>query len=118
MKPIQIVSFGMALLFLTSCGIAVPEKYKSITGKWMGSKMTMVITSEGEVQTLKMTTESNVAGTLGEEVNGPLREIDDNHFVIGPGSFSVQEFKINRLPWEEDGVWYFEVDGNVMKKME
>lgn len=115
-KTSVLLLFAFTILTIAGCGIEVPSEYKDVVGEWMGPTLTIKITSEGEVMTLQ--SEGKVeAGSVHEEINGPLQEITDDHFTFGPGSFT-KEFKIDKLPYEENGTWYWEVEGEKLRKLD
>ncbi len=100
-----------ALQVLTSCSTENKKDAADVAGKWEGENASMEITAEGNVK-YKTFDEG-----FHEEYTGYLSEITEDSLKLNL-LFMTKNFRINRMPYEENGETWFEVEGEKMKKVE
>ena len=108
MKKVLVIALIALVTVFTSCGSKTPltEDQKEYAGKWFASDGTWLQIYNNGGGDFKMSS-SNVTG--GSTV------ITDNTITIGLLGLDT-EFEIDESPYELDGAWYMELDGNLYIK--
>ncbi|MGB1248382.1 MAG: hypothetical protein ACPG4Z_05820 [Chitinophagales bacterium] len=100
----------LAILFLTfiSCADKTPlsEENKDFAGKWFANDGTWIQIYNNGGGSFELSNSS---------VDGGATTITDSTVVIGLFGIDAT-FEINEKPYEEDGQWYMELDGNLYYK--
>lgn len=117
-----VLSIGLALM-LTACGKTNPmlEQHPDYIGNWQSSTDTLKIEKNGQV-TYKhnehqdqKTPESEVSLTEHSDIKAAITQFDDNSFEIGQGELG-KSFKVDHVPYKENGQWKMQVNGQVYTK--
>ncbi len=72
-----IVTTILLLLFLSGCGIDVPEDKSSYIGEWQSKEMYLLILQDGSVKYKRLKKGATVS------VTGPIQEFQGDNFVVG-----------------------------------
>ena len=106
-----IVTTVLPLLFLSGCGISVPEDKSSYVGEWQSKEMYLLILQDGSVKYKRLKKGATVS------VTGPIQEFQGDNFVVGIAFFKTM-FEVAKTPYHEDGVWKMVVDGVELTKVQ
>jgi hypothetical protein len=92
-------------VMLAACsGIAVPADKARYVGQWKGLGMDLTITPDGGVDYKR------VSGSGSASVTAPLQSFDGDDFIVGIWMFTTR-FKVNKPPYQDDGMWKMIVEG-------
>jgi hypothetical protein len=106
-----IVTTILVLLFLSGCGIDVPEEKSNYVGAWESKEMSLLILQDGSVKYKRL----KKGGTVS--VTGPIQEFQGDDFVVGIAFFKTT-FEVSNPPYQEDGEWKMVVDGVELTKLQ
>jgi hypothetical protein len=106
-----IVSTILLVLFLSGCGIPVPEEKSDYVGAWESREMSLLILQDGSVEYKRL----KKGGTVS--VTGPIQEFQGDDFVVGI-AFLKTTFEVSQPPYEENGEWKMVVDGVKLVKVQ
>jgi hypothetical protein len=94
----------VAMALLAACAKPIPAEHRDLVGTWEGPGMTLQVTADG-----RLSYHRNKAG--GDvSIQAPIQQISPGRFTAGVGPL-VTEFKLDRAPTLENGVWTMTVDG-------
>ena len=108
MRNILIIALVAVAAVFTSCGSKTPltDSQKIYAGKWVANDGTWLQIYNNGGGDFK---QSN------SNVTGGSATITDNTITIG--LFGINsEYSIDKVPFEENGVWLMELDGNTYQK--
>jgi len=106
-----VVTTILLLLFLSGCGIDVPEDKSSYVGEWQSKEMSLLILQDGSVKYKRLKKGATVS------VTGPIQEFQGDDFVVGVAFFKTT-FEVSKPPYEEDGEWKMVVDDVELTKVQ
>ncbi len=95
---------AVSLLLLAACGIEIPQDKASYVGDWAGAKMSLSISSEGQLDYKFQD------GAINKSINAPLKAFEGDNFVAGVGPLETT-FIVSQTPHQENGEWVMVVDG-------
>ncbi len=101
-SPIPVVIFILFSSLITGCGIPIPEEKNEYIGLWDAPNMSLLITADGRIEYKRVSRHTTT-------ISGPIQEFRGDDFVVGIWFLEVV-FKVNRIPYQEDGVWKIVVD--------
>ncbi|WP_444928085.1 hypothetical protein ACJJI4_10890 [Microbulbifer sp. TRSA002] len=91
------------LLILAGCAKPLPEDKLDYAGTWIGSQISLIITTDGRVLY------ERVEGSFTTSIEGPIKEFNGDDFCVG-FLFLTANFHVSNPPYEEDGIWQMTVD--------
>lgn len=104
---------SISTFIMTSCGEEVPEEKSDYIGVWQGDNIFLEINANGDVSYAKVTEE----GGIEETIDSPIQGFDGDDFSIGY-LFFTKDFKVEKPPFKEDGMWKMRVNGANLVKVE
>jgi len=93
-----------ALLLLTACAKPLPSEQRDLVGLWEAPEMRLLITADGSLEYKR------IKGGGSVSINAPIKEFHEGGFSAGIGPLTT-EFKLDRRPHQEGGIWKMTVDG-------
>ena len=111
MRPSKFICLAIFLLVLAGCSRPLPQDKLDYAGLWKNDHITLYISRNGRVRYAKH------EGNTRTEINAPIKEFVGNSFEVGVGPFFTT-FKVTKRPYQQDGKWKMEVDGQTLIKSE
>lgn len=110
-------------ILLTGCGKTNPmlQQYPQYVGEWQSTHDQLKIEKNGQVtykynnHENQSNADSQVSLTEHADIKAAITQYDAQHFEIGEGDLG-KEFTVNRAPYEENGHWKMQVNGQVYTK--
>lgn len=97
------------LAMLTACAKPIPPEHRDLVGTWEAPQLRLAIAANGRLDYERKTTTGNVS------IDAPIQELRADGFSAGLGPLTTQ-FRIDRAPHVENGVWTMTVDGVVLRR--
>ena len=105
------VSLILGALLLVGCSKPLPESKRNYTGEWQSEEMKLLILADGTVAYRRF------KKGVSTSVNGPIKEFNDNNFVVG-FLFLTTTFEVTEPPHEVEEQWQMVVDGVRLTRIE
>lgn len=92
------------VLMAACSGIPLPADKANYAGRWQGVGMDLTITPDGGVDYKR------VGGSGSVSVTAPIQKFEGDDFIVGIW-FMTTRFKVDRPPFQDNGVWKMVVEG-------
>ncbi len=103
MKTIRRLSLLAAAFWVAACGKPVPTEQKELIGTWRGPGVTLSIAADGRLE------HETKDGRSTTKLSAPIQEYRADGFKAGL-PFLAKDFKLEKPPHEEAGVWKMTVN--------
>ncbi|WP_343597441.1 hypothetical protein [Acinetobacter sp.] len=122
----------MRLFALIICGASLPliactqtnpllTEKADMVGYWENPQHKLIILKDGQLKYIETEHQEVKTASLAEqsnyqsEIEAPITQLDNQHIQVGTGDFATS-FKINKLPYQEQGKWKMIINGQIYIK--